>query len=154
MDLEALDPVSRELVRQLRRSLPQVRRALAAEARPGERGEYLFARLPRPTGDGIALVIDAGDPGRVRVALGRWSMEFDCPPEGGRHTELPQALDAIEDLIEGRATAYLLSAGGRPVDSGLLRDERDEAALLGRLAPGRRIELFSFDGEGDAVYER
>lgn len=154
MNADRLDPVSRDVAREVRRTLPRLARHLRTEPRPGGGPHYVHLRAPRPVGDGLALVVDTGERGRVRVAFGRWSREFDTPEEGGRHTELPAALDAIEDLALGRATAYTLFRDGRFGECGLLRDERDEAALLSRLAPGTRIELADWEGAHDATYER
>lgn len=153
LEQNPLDPTSRELAREIRRNLPRIARHLRQEPRTGSLESYVHLRAPRPVGDGLSLVVDSGEYGRVRVAFGRWSAEYDAPPEGGRHTELPAALDAIEDLAQGRAAAYTMLVEGRFKECGLLRDERDEAALLSRLSPGTRIELVTWEGEGDAVYE-
>lgn len=154
MNVERLDPLSREVARELRRNLPRLARHLRSEPRPGGGAHFLMMRAPRPVGDGLALVVDTGERGRVRVAFGRWSREFDTPDGAGRHSELPAALDAIEDLALGRATAYTLFRDGRFGECGLLRNERDEAALLSRLTPGTRIELADWEGAHDATYER
>ncbi len=154
MNLEALDPTSRAVAREIRRNLPRLARHMRVEDRPGGAESYVHLRAPRPVGDGLALVVDTGEMGRVRLAFGRWSREFDAPLDGGRHTELPAALDTLEDIALGRASTFTLFQGGRFKECGVLRVERDEAALLRRLAPGVRIEIATWKGDADAVYER
>jgi hypothetical protein len=154
VDADRLDPISREVAREVRRNLPRLARHMRSDPRPGGEPHAIALRAPREAGDGLALIVDTGERGRVRVGFGNWSREYRTPEEGGRETELAAALDAIEDIALGRATTYTLFRDGKFQECGLLRDERDEARLLSRLARGMRIELADWSGEHDAVYER
>ena len=153
IDLETLDPKSRAFAHELFRAAPHLKRFARNEPSPGG-GHYLVLCLDPPSGRRESLVVDTGDPDRVTVSWGRFHAEFDAPPGAGRSSELPAALDLVEDILAEAIAVYAVTRDGRYVESGTLTDERDEARLLSRLPAGAVCDVWSWEGNRDARLER
>ena len=60
---------------------------------PGVRVAHVTAMRPHPNADKLKVCsVDTGEGDRVRVEWGRFSQEFDTPPDGGRSSQLPDAI--------------------------------------------------------------
>jgi hypothetical protein len=153
VDLERLEPKSREFAAQLLRSRPELRRHAREESLPG--GErYLLLSIPLASGRPERLVADTGDRSRIVLRLGGWSAEFHAPAQGGRSSQLSAALDLLEEFLDGQVQVWIRTRAGRFMGSGVLRASGTEQRLALTLAPGERLEVLSFDGSRDALHER
>lgn len=148
--IEDLDPTSQAFARELLRGDRRLQRHARAEPRPGG-GSFLVLSIPSESERGGHLVIDAGEGDRVRVEWGRFSMEFDTPPEGGRTSQLPDAISLVEDILADDVVLYIHERDGRYRGCGKLHSEVDEVRLIATLKPGDRVEVFSWLGEHDHV---
>jgi hypothetical protein len=139
-----LDGTSAALARELLRARPELARFSRSESAPGG-GRYFVLEFPSPSGEHAPLVVDCGDRGRVAVRLGRVSIEFDAPPDGGRSSELPAAVALIEDFLEGSVRLHEATAQGRFAGCGVLTHARDLGALLRRLPRGSEVNVYTWD---------
>ncbi len=151
VDIDRLEPTSAAFARQLLRTQPWLRAHARVEDLPGRDQGFLVLSVPSPSRRPGVLTVDTGESGRISVSWGRFSAEFDAPPNAGRSTQLDAALDLVEDVLSDRVALYVLTRDGRWSESGTAYDERDEQALCRKLAPGIRIELFSWEGTRDHV---
>lgn len=153
VDLERLEPKSRVFARELLRSRPELRRHARDESLPGGQ-RYLLLAVPLESGRPERLIADTGDRDRIVLRLGAWSAEFHAPAHAERSSELGQALDLLEELLEGAARVWIKTRDGRFAGCGVIREARGEQRLALALTPGERLEVISFDGSRDALYER
>ena len=153
VDLERLEPTSREFAHQLLRANPWLRRHARVEELPGSGAGFLVLNVPAPSEGKPALLVDTGEPGRILVSWGRFSQEFDAPPEAGRSSQLDGALDLVEDILADRVAVYVLEREGKWAESGTVYDEFGERTLCAKLTPGVRIRLWSWEGTRDDVLE-
>ncbi|MEZ5979094.1 MAG: hypothetical protein R3F34_12835 [Planctomycetota bacterium] len=139
-----LDATSRSLARELLHGNAELATWARREVAPGG-GQYFVLEVPPPSGEHAALVVDAGDRGRVAVRLGRFSIEFDAPPHGGRTSELPEAVSLVEDLLAGEVRVWVGTRDGAFVGQGLVRKESDLRAALARCPRGTEVEVTRWD---------
>jgi hypothetical protein len=151
VDIERLEPTSAAFAQQLLRTQPWLRSHARVEDLPGRDEGFLVLSVPSPSPRPGVLTVDTGETGRISVSWGRFSAEFDAPPDAGRSSQLDAALDLVEDVLADRVALYVLTREGRWAESGTVYDERDEQELCRKLAPGVHIELFSWEGTRDDV---
>lgn len=142
--IEQLDETSADLANALLHGNPVLARFARSESAPGG-GRYFVLEVPCPSGEHGPLLVDTGDRDRVAVRWGRFSAEFDAPAGRGRASELPAAIDLIEDILAGSRRAYACERDGRFSGCGVVERESEMRRVLTSQPRGTEVTVLLWD---------
>ncbi|QDU83630.1 hypothetical protein Pla163_07290 [Planctomycetes bacterium Pla163] len=142
--IDQLDETSADLAHALLHGNPVLARFARSEAAPGG-GRYFVLEVPSPSGEHGPLLVDTGDRDRVAVRWGRFSAEFDAPPGSGRASELPAAIDLIEDVLAGTCRVFACERDGRFSGCGVVMRESELRRVLTTQPRGTEVTVLHWD---------